>query len=1455
MARTTDVLQIKLEIQGDGTVKASLAEIGKAGEKAGKGASAAAGGVKMLGDAVAAFGVAKMVQGLIQINLEAEQLRVQLRTLEGSQAAATERFAQLQEMARSTPLSVNQVTEAYVKLKNFGLDPLDGTMQSIIDTGAALGGGFETINGLIMAFGQANAKGKLQGEEMLQMAERGVPVYDTLARALGKTTGEIQEMASKGQLGRDSIKLLADELGKANFGAAAAQANTMDGAIGALKDNIEQLAIAIGDSGLAAAFTGLLRDVAAGIAVLTDWINETGDANTEASALASVLKVLGQAMDVIAVGAKLGGVQIGVMVDIFAALASVAVAAGKAVVGQFHAMALAATGDFKGAMAVLGTTIGGVPEAIKDATDRMAVALRTGVEESARHVQELRNAWAALDKASADAAPRVAKSATTAGAAVSEGAKKARAEIERMIVALAREVSEHGKSETQLLREAASRLKAAGASAEHVAVLNRLIDAKERLAQEEEAQARRDKEAERLQRAATDAAKELVALRREQAATLGGPAVEASQRYADVLDVIAAAEKTLLDLGPPTLAQIEAIAKARSDAAKISAKERKDAERAARDMAMRQVEGYEAVWLRGIQDLGPALTDGLMSGDWSDVGKRLGESILTGLLDAFMDEAVVKPMQDAFMAAIGGGEGGFDFSSFFESLQGGGSGSAGSGVGSSATGAGGWDMTRIGGLIGGGMMAYGGYQSGSWLQGAAGGAMAGASFGPWGMAIGAIIGGLAGALGGDKDPYLTVGGVGRTRDPRTTFTTAFGAQQIGVRGGMPMEDFITKIQQFDQQIASLIRSVGGGSEGIAAITSALAGWSADLKGGAATMENLLNQRLEAIIRAAEPAWAGFLNQIAGVSERVEAFTALYAIRDQIDALDEAAATLAGGPLEQLKAQLAGLSRTVDDSMSALDTAIEGRNPVEIQAAAAAAQQAVIDRYNAEIQLVRDLENALLSAQQQARQMDLALSQRIAGVTGDYADVADTARVGMITTRAGVEGSIDPERALAFLDEFIGNVDAWLQASIAQVNKLAQAEQERINTALAGIAAQQQALQQALAALDAERNGIIAGANQRAQEAAAQANAMAQAIAESRQAAAQAQIDALQEQISLAREFQRVLDEARAMIEQLTFSAANPLGGQARLELLNQEIAAAEAAMNSASGADQVAAADRLLSLLNQRLQLVQGEGLMQRPGDDYLALYNQTLQQIAGVQAIAAPEADLGIILQQELNRLQQQSNQTVGSIAATVTYTADEQARLAQIAEEEARIQAEMRALDEESAELQKELLRVQQDAEAQIRQLNEDARKQYEWARGEGARLQAERAERLQQQIDLITDGRPIDEFIADRQAESTRLLGLISTDLRAFLDAISSGSTPTLPGGPGGPGGPRNPTPEPNPPGAPQPGINRVGYGVNLAPEIVINVGSGDPQQIAAAVGVVLQRDLPQIATRIKRELSVA
>ena len=1451
MARTTDVLQVKLEIAGDGTVKASLAGVGKQAEQTGKQVQGAASGMRMLGEAVAAFGVAKLVQGFITVNREAEQLRVSLKTLEGSQSVATERFRELQDMARSTPLSVNQVTEAYIKLKNFGLEPLDGTMHAIIDTGSALGGGFETINGLIMAFGQANAKGKLQGEEMLQMAERGVPVYDTLARALGKTTGEIQEMASKGQLGRDTIKLLADELGKANFGAAAAQADTLDGSIGALLDNIEQLAIAMGDSGLRQVLTILITQVGEGVQALTDMIGPVQDVGNAAGGASKLVQGLSNAVLVVTSGAKVAGAGVGVMVDYLLALVDAAKAAMTAVTGYYTAVWQVMQGDFSGARDTVAQSLESSAAAFERAKDRVANAHQTFGEVYDDIAQQLGDDLDKLKAAASGAADEVGKAGKAAAAAatptavLSDAVKKARTEAERLITALMREIDQHGKSEMQILRAEAARLKATGATREQGRALDQLIDAYDRLLKQDAAvESMMDSYTQLLDDAA-EATKNFAALQRQQARDMGGPYVDAALRYAEAVEIIAAAERALMLEGASAEEAAKATAAARTQAIKQYTDDLKGADSAVRDAAMRQVTGYSRVWMQGISDLAPAMADALLTGEWEDVGQRLGESIIGGLIEAMMDEAIVKPLQNAFMDALGA-DGSFSFGGFFDSLKG--------GVGSSATGeggaGGGWNMSRFGTMAGGGMMAYQGHQSGNWMTGAMGGAMAGSTFGPWGMAIGAIVGGIAGALGGSKDPYITVGGVGRTRDPRTTFNTTFGAQQIGVRGGMPMEDYITKIKQFDQQIAAMVRGMGGGAEEMAAISAALARWSADLKGGAATMEQLLDQRLTVIIRAAEPAWAGFLAQIAGVQERIEAFTSLYAIRDQIDDLDDAAARLAGGPLEQLQHQLKDLTKDVDDSLATLASAIEGRDPTEIAQAAEAAQRAIIDRYNAEIEMVRNLETALLSAQQQARQLDLQLAQRIAGVTGDYSDAADTARVGMITTRAMVEGSTDPERALAFLDEFIGNVDAWLQASISQVNALAQAEQNRINTALAGIAEQQHAIQAALAALTAERTGILADAQKRAQDAASAASAHASAMREAQQAAHQAQIDALQEQLSIAKEFEAVLQQARAMIEQLTFSASNPLGGQARLQLLEQEIAAAAAAMESSSGSEQASAATRLMELLQQRLQLVQTEGLMQRPGDDYLALYNDTLQRLAGVAEMAEPEASLAERLAEELNRIQQRTFEAVSSIAATVSLTRDEQARLTAITAEEAALQAEQLELDAQEAKLRAELVEIQKNADEQIRQLNADAKTHYEWARGEAARLQAARAEALQAQIDIITDGREIDVFIADRQAESTRLLGLIQEDLKAFLDAIGSGATmpgtPPGAGGGGGGGGGGGLAPDvPTLPAGP----------LSIPTTIHVTTGSGDPQQIADAVAGAITTHMPQLASRLKRELSTA
>ncbi|MBV2127920.1 tape measure protein [Arsukibacterium indicum] len=178
-----------------------------------------------------------------------DRLKIQLTGVMGSIEAGEQASAWIEEFARKTPLQLTEVTESFVRLKNFGLDPMDGTMQAIIDQSEKLGGGYERVRGISLALGQAWAKQKLQGEEILQLIERGVPVWQLLENVTGKNTSELQKLSSAGQLGRDVMKQLIDEIGRAAEGQAQKGMQTMTGLVSNLRDNITRFYVLISQSG------------------------------------------------------------------------------------------------------------------------------------------------------------------------------------------------------------------------------------------------------------------------------------------------------------------------------------------------------------------------------------------------------------------------------------------------------------------------------------------------------------------------------------------------------------------------------------------------------------------------------------------------------------------------------------------------------------------------------------------------------------------------------------------------------------------------------------------------------------------------------------------------------------------------------------------------------------------------------------------------------------------------------------------------------------------------------------------------------------------------------------------------------------------------------------------------------------------------------------------------------
>ncbi|MCO5085158.1 MAG: tape measure protein, partial [Rhizobiaceae bacterium] len=178
-----------------------------------------------------------------------ENLGIRLETLEGSADKAKEALAWVQQFAKDTPLGLADTADAYAQLKNYGIDPTNGSLMALTDAMAASGKGTQQLGRLSLALGQAWVKQKLQGGEILQLTEAGIPVWDMLATATGKNVTELQKLSQAGKLGRTEIQLLINEIGRKYAGASEKMARTYDGLIDKLGDAYQQFQLMISDAG------------------------------------------------------------------------------------------------------------------------------------------------------------------------------------------------------------------------------------------------------------------------------------------------------------------------------------------------------------------------------------------------------------------------------------------------------------------------------------------------------------------------------------------------------------------------------------------------------------------------------------------------------------------------------------------------------------------------------------------------------------------------------------------------------------------------------------------------------------------------------------------------------------------------------------------------------------------------------------------------------------------------------------------------------------------------------------------------------------------------------------------------------------------------------------------------------------------------------------------------------
>lgn len=279
--------QQKLERQLAATTNRMKALAGVANSGVGKAFSAVGSEFRSLATqaTVAGAGLGYFFKkNFIDVAANFERMRIQLTAIEGSSEKAEAAMKWIQDFAKDTPLELEDTTKAFIQMRAFGMDPMDGSLKAIVDQVSKLGGGAEEVEGIILQLGQAFVKGKLQGDDLKSILQRGVPVYDMLAKRMGKTAAQVQDLSTKGRLGRKEIKLLIDEMGKSSAGASDAIAKTWDGLISKAGDVWTAFANDVMAAGLFDFLKGKLEDVFATLermeasGELKIWAEQTGAA-------------------------------------------------------------------------------------------------------------------------------------------------------------------------------------------------------------------------------------------------------------------------------------------------------------------------------------------------------------------------------------------------------------------------------------------------------------------------------------------------------------------------------------------------------------------------------------------------------------------------------------------------------------------------------------------------------------------------------------------------------------------------------------------------------------------------------------------------------------------------------------------------------------------------------------------------------------------------------------------------------------------------------------------------------------------------------------------------------------------------------------------------------------------------------------------------------------------------
>jgi tape measure domain-containing protein len=220
-----------------------------------------------------------------------EQQKVAFTSMLGSAEKAQKLLDQMQAFAASTPFQFNEIVDAGKKLVAFGEDAenVTKTLGRIGDVAAGLG---VPLGELTEIYGKARVQQTLYAEDLNQLAGRGIPIFEELAKVMNVNASEVKKLGSEGKISfsllEQVFKNMTSEGGKF-AGLMDAQSKTLAGKWSNFNDQLDKTAVLLGQK-MAPAAGDVLGIFSNMLSILNESLSATEDLEKETSVWASSLQ-------------------------------------------------------------------------------------------------------------------------------------------------------------------------------------------------------------------------------------------------------------------------------------------------------------------------------------------------------------------------------------------------------------------------------------------------------------------------------------------------------------------------------------------------------------------------------------------------------------------------------------------------------------------------------------------------------------------------------------------------------------------------------------------------------------------------------------------------------------------------------------------------------------------------------------------------------------------------------------------------------------------------------------------------------------------------------------------------------------------------------------------------------------------------------------------------------------